>query len=150
MLKNSEYTHIPKVHSYSPSPQNPLHHLLHPLRTPPPRNRKHPLLYRTRPQARSMQSLCREKFGKHVPLRTLCFRAKQHWVPLLCVFEFCFHELEVSDTFKKFRPFFRVDENDGNSSRVVEGVCLCTATKTSAPPTTTPETIKPVTVLSVR
>ena len=43
------------------------------------------------------------------------------------MFEFCFRELEVSDTFKKCYPFFGVDEDDRNSGRVVEGVCFRTA-----------------------
>ena len=43
------------------------------------------------------------------------------------MFEFCFRELEVSDIFKKCRPFFGVDEDDRNSTRVVEGVSIRTA-----------------------
>lgn len=43
------------------------------------------------------------------------------------MFEFCFRELEVSNTFKKRRPFFGVDEDDRNSARVVEGVSIRTA-----------------------
>ena len=43
------------------------------------------------------------------------------------MFEFCFREFQVSDTFKKFRPFFGVDEDDRNSTRVVEGVSIRTA-----------------------
>ena len=38
------------------------------------------------------------------------------------MFEICFRELEVSDTFKKCRPFFGVDEDDRNSGWVIEGV----------------------------
>ena len=41
------------------------------------------------------------------------------------MFEFCFRELQVSYIIKKCSPFFRVDEDDGNSCRVVEGIGLC-------------------------
>ena len=43
------------------------------------------------------------------------------------MFEFCFRELEVSYTFKKCCPFLGVDKDDGNSARIIEGVCLRTA-----------------------
>ena len=43
------------------------------------------------------------------------------------MFEICFRELEVSNTFKKRRPFFGVDEDDRNSARVVERINFRTA-----------------------
>ena len=110
-----------------PPTQNLPHHLLHPLRTPFHREPSNPLLCRPRPLTCSMQPLCRKHFSEHLTLRTLCLRTKQKRIALCRMFEFCFRELQVSDTIKKCRSFLSMDEDDGNSSRVVEGVSIRTA-----------------------